>query len=121
MTASNFGLSRLFFLVFSLILISMGCQSAAAADDQFARMHRGMNIMDGDPVWDRSAPAWFKPEQFDLLRDAGFDTVRINLHTLSHTDASGRVDAQWFATLDRYVHAALADGLTVSSCACIAA
>jgi len=114
MTAAISGLSRLLFLEFSLILIFTcgSCQSATAAD-QFSRMHRGMNIMEGDPVWDRSGKAWFKPEQFDLLRDAGFDTVRIDLHVLPHTDASGRVDAQWFATLDRYVHAALADGLTV--------
>jgi endoglucanase len=107
---------RLFSLVFSLILIfgTDACQSAeATADDQFGRMHRGMNVMDGDPVWDRSGPAWFRPEQFDLLRDAGFDTVRINLHVLPRQDAAGRIDSAWFATLDRYVHAALADGLTV--------
>jgi len=75
MTAAISGLSRLLFLEFSLILIFTwgSCQSAAAAD-QFSRMHRGMNIMEGDPVWDRSGKAWFKPEQFDLLRDAGFDT-----------------------------------------------
>lgn len=76
-------------------------------------MHRGMNVMDGDPVWDRSAPAWFRPEQFDLLRNAGFDTMRINLHAFPHLDAASRIDAAWFATLDRYVHAALGDGLTV--------
>ncbi len=95
------------------------CQSAAAgftqisASDQNASMHRGMNVMDGGPVWDRSAPAWFRPVQFDLLRDAGFDTVRINLHAFPHLDAAGKIDASWFATLDRYVHAALGDGLIV--------
>jgi endoglucanase len=75
-------------------------------------MHRGMNVMDGDPVWDHSAPAWFSPGQFGLLRDAGFDTVRINLHVFPHLDGAGRIDAAWFATLDRFVHAALGDGLT---------
>jgi endoglucanase len=106
---------RLFTFVFTLVAAAGTCQSAAAmsAQDQSARMHRGMNVMDGDPAWDRSAPAWFRPEQFDLLRDAGFDTVRINLHVFPHLDATGVIDNAWFATLDRYVHAALADGLTV--------
>ncbi len=118
MTAGIPGFGRLFQIIFSLTLMLAGgvCQSPAAAlsaDDRFSRMHRGMNVMDGDPVWDRSARAWFKPEQFDLLRYAGFDTVRINLHVFSHLDASGRIEAQWFATLDRYAHAALASGLTV--------
>jgi endoglucanase len=117
MTAVMPRLRRLFDLIFILTLTAAGgaCQSAAAmsAADNFARMHRGMNVMDGDPVWDASAPAWFKPGQFALLRDAGFDTVRINLHVFPHLDASGRIDARWFSTLDRYVHAALAEGLTV--------
>jgi endoglucanase len=110
-------LRRTFDFAFLLtLLVAAGfCQSAAAisAADGFARMHRGMNIMDGDPAWERSAPAWFRPEQFELLRAAGFDTVRINLHVFPHLDATGAIDAAWAATLDRYVHAALADGLTV--------
>jgi endoglucanase len=97
-----------------LVIVGAACQPAAAlsANDSLARMHRGMNIMDGDPVWDGRA-AWFRPDQFVLLRDAGFDTVRINLHTFPHIDSAGRIDAAWLATLDRYVRAALADGLTV--------
>jgi endoglucanase len=117
MAAAILRFCRLFDLVFALTLVAAAgaCQSAAAmsADDRFARMHRGMNVMDGDPVWDRSAPAWFRPEQFDLLRDAGFDTVRINLHVFPHLDPAGTIDRTWFDTLDRYVHAALARGLTV--------
>ena len=76
-------------------------------------MHRGINVMDGDPVWDQSAPAWFGTEKFALVRNAGFDTVRINLHAFPHLDSSGRLGTAWLSTLDRYVHAALSAGLTV--------
>lgn len=105
-----------------IILILTVCglprQSAAAgfvpisAADQKASMHRGMNVMDGDPVWDGGAP-WFSPRQFALVRDAGFDTVRINLHAFKHSDSAGALDADYLATLDRYVDAALNAGLTV--------
>lgn len=112
---------RSFLLVAILILTTCVsvCQSSAAgfaplsAADQRAAMHRGINIMDGDPVWDHSAPAWFGTKKFALVHDAGFDTVRINLHSFPHLDASGRLDSAWLSTLDRYVHAALAEGLTV--------
>ncbi len=83
-----------------------------SAADQKASMHRGINVMDGDPVWDGGKP-WFLPGQFALIREAGFDTVRINLHAFAHTDAAGRIDARYLATLDRYVDAALDRGLTV--------
>jgi endoglucanase len=112
-------LPRRLFHLFILILISAAGtrQSTAAefapisAEDQQSAMHRGMNVMDGDPAWDGGA-AWFRPEQFGLIRGAGFDTVRINLHMFPHADKSGRLDARYLATLDRYVDAALNAGLT---------
>jgi endoglucanase len=109
-------------LLASLILIGGGIASqpeaattfaGVLARDQPASMHRGINVMDGDPVWDHSAPAWFGTEKFALVHDAGFDTVRINLHAFAHLDASGQLDTAWLATLDRYTHVALAEGLTV--------
>lgn len=87
--------------------------AAISADDQHATMHRGMNILGADPIWRDPAGARFHPEHFGRLRDAGFDTVRINLHAFAHTDASGAIDPAWFATLDRLLNTALSDGLTV--------
>jgi len=112
------GVTRPAQFVLMLMVWGLACQSAAtsafpSARDQLAVMHRGINIMDGDPVWDHSASAWFGTEKFALVHDAGFDTVRINLHSFPHLDGSGTLDAAWLSTLDRYVHAGLAEGLTV--------
>jgi endoglucanase len=81
--------------------------TAISAGDQAARMHRGMNVLDDDPVWRDPQAARFKPRHFAVLREAGFDTVRINMHL-------GRApDAARLQTLDRLVKAALDAGLTV--------
>jgi hypothetical protein len=66
--------------------------TAISAEDQHATMHRGMNILGADPIWRDPAGARFHPEHFGRLRDAGFDTVRINLHAFAHMDASGAID-----------------------------
>jgi endoglucanase len=104
------------------LLAALGsCQSippreafvAISADDQRATMHRGMNVLGADPVWKNPAAARFRPGHFARLRDAGFDTVRINLHAFAHADRSGRIDPVWLATLYRFVTTALSDGLTV--------
>jgi endoglucanase len=84
-----------------------------SADDQAAAMHRGMNILDDDPMWRDPQAARFRPRHFARLREAGFDTVRLNLHPFLHLDASGRPDVAWLAALDRLTRAGLDAGLTV--------
>ncbi len=67
-------------------------------------MHRGMNVLDDDPIWRDAAAARLQPRHFARLRDAGFDTVRFNLHLFAHPEA--------LAGVDRLVKAALDAGLT---------
>jgi len=76
-------------------------------------MHRGMNILDDDPMWRDPARARFQPRHFARLAQAGFDTVRLNLHPFKHLGAAGVPDAAWLATLDGLVKAGLGAGLTV--------
>lgn len=103
----------------ALALIAVPLSSApsradfASADDQAAAMHRGMNILDDDPMWRDPQAARFRPRHFARLREAGFDTVRLNLHPAAHLDASGQPDAAWLAALDRLTKAGLDAGLTV--------
>ena len=105
------------FFALALVLASLQVVQASAepvsADDRAALMHRGMNILDDDPMWRDPQAARFRPRHFALLRDAGFDTVRLNLHPFAHLDASGRPDAAWLAALDRLTKAGLDAGLTV--------
>ncbi len=99
--------------LFALLLGAPSQAWAVPADDQAAAMHRGMNILDDDPMWRDPQAARFRPAHFARLREAGFDTVRLNLHPVAHLDASGRPDAAWLAAVDRLIKAGLDAGLTV--------
>jgi endoglucanase len=112
--------SRLFqvIIVLTLTFTLAPCQSRAAgfaalsADDQAAQMHRGMNVLDDDPVQKNPAAARFQPRLFATLRDGGFDTVRLNMHPFAHLHGA-TIDAAWLAMADRMSKAALDAGLTV--------
>jgi endoglucanase len=98
---------------FAAVLVAAPVRAAISADDQAARMHRGMNILDDDPMWRDPSAARFQPRHFARLRDAGFDTVRLNLHPFKHLNAGGTPDTAWLATVDGLVKAGLGAGLTV--------
>ena len=75
-------------------------------------MHRGVNVLDSDPIWDDPSKARFKIAYFAKIRSAGFDTVRLALNPVGHMDASGQLDFAWLSTLDKLTTAALTAGLT---------
>lgn len=83
------------------------------ADDQVAAMGRGVNIIGYDPIWTGRGEPRFEMRHFEIIKDGGFQTVRVNLHAFEHMDSQNRLDADWLATLDRVVAGALAQGLTV--------
>jgi endoglucanase len=92
--------------------------TAAAPPDAFAqvkRLGRGVNILGYDPIWDNFKDARFKERHFKLIHDAGFQSVRINLHALQHMDpaAGYKLEDAWLGTLDWAVKNALANGLMV--------
>lgn len=100
-------------------LLVAGCALAAAADkpltpqEQVAQMKRGVNIIGYDPLWKDPAQARFKPRHLKVIKDGGFDHVRIVLHGFRHMNEKLELPASWFATLDGFVQEALAQGLTV--------
>ena len=89
--------------------------SAKALDvfEQAHAMGRGMNVLGYDPVWTNAAKARFQSRHFKVIKDGGFQTVRMNLQAFAHMDAANRLDPAWAATLDRLVGVALDQGLTV--------
>ncbi len=106
----------------SLLLSSMliaGAVQAQPADEPLApaeqvrQMGRGVNIVGYDPLWQDAAKARFKERHFKIIKDGGFDNVRINLYGFKQIDDNGVVSPQWFETLDALVSAALAQGLHV--------
>jgi endoglucanase len=82
---------------------------------QIKHLGRGVNILGYDPLWDSFANARFKERHFKLIRDAGFRTVRINVHALQRLSASNsyQLNDAWLRTLDWAVKNALSNKLMV--------
>lgn len=80
---------------------------------QNQEMGRGVAVLAGDPGWDDPVKARFTPGHFKLIRDAGFNTVRMVLSSFDHMDASYALDPKWLERLDVMVKAGLDQGLTV--------
>jgi endoglucanase len=104
-------------LFFGAILLAPSSAAAASPDaaSQVKRLGRGVNILGYDPIWDNFKDARFKEKHFKLIRDAGFQSVRINLHALQRMDpaAGFKLGEPWLRTLDWAVRNALANGLMV--------
>lgn len=97
------------------ILASAGWASRGPADafEQNRRLGRGVNILGYDPIWKDASLARFKDRYFKMIREGGFDSVRINLHPFGHMDAAHTLSEAWLATLDRAVRGATEAGLMV--------
>jgi endoglucanase len=97
------------------------CQQANAqpqppdAFEQNRRLGRGVNIIGYDPLWRSRDQGRFQEKHFQLLKDAGFQSVRVNLHAFGHMDSAKdwALSPQWFETLDWAVTNATAEGLQV--------
>ena len=104
-------------IVFLLVgvLASAGWANGGPADafEQNRRLGRGVNILGYDPIWEDASLARFKDRYFKMIRECGFDSVRINLHPFRHMDAAHTLSESWLATLDRAVRGATEAGLMV--------
>lgn len=105
---------------FILLVLLLGASALAAAAErplgaaeQVAQMRRGVNIVGYDPLWQDAAKARFKPRHFQVIRQGGFDSVRIALMAFRFMNEKNELPERWFATLDGLVQDALAQQLTV--------
>jgi endoglucanase len=106
--------SSRFLALATLVACSLSAQSAQIDPAaQVGKMGRGVNIIGYDPLWNDFTKARFHERHFQLIHDAGFQTVRVNLQAFSHMDDRNRLDATWLKTLDWVVKNALANDLTV--------
>ena len=103
----------------SALLLLVLAGAVAAADkpltpaEQVAQMKRGVNIVGYDPLWQDPSKARFKPRHFKIIKDGGFNTVRINLYGFRQMDEKQVLNPKWFATLDSLVDEAVKQGLHV--------
>jgi len=98
------------------MLVALASLTPLQARDAFATaatMHRGMNVLGYDPMWEDPAKARFQPKHFKAIHKAGFDFVRVVLQSFKHMDPANRLDPRWLAQLDRVIGWAHAAQLTV--------
>ncbi len=98
--------------------IVLGAAGRVVALDEYqqnARLGRGVNILGWDDLWRDRARGQFKDVHFKLIREAGFNHVRVNLHPLrdGKPDAGGQLREEFVKTMDWAVDQALANGLLV--------
>ena len=104
-----------------LILLSLVCWcdlaiGAGQPIDPYAqvkRMARGVNIIGYDPLWKDASAARYQDRHYQLIREAGFKTVRINLNCLHRMDKNLHLPETWFTTLEHQVREALRNDLIV--------
>ena len=106
-------LSAAIFVVLPVSMASLPKTEYGNAFIQAHRLGRGVNILGWDPMWKDPAAARFKPRLFKVIRDGGFQTVRVNLYAFDHMDSANRLNPRWLQTLDGVVRQATAAGLNV--------
>ena len=81
--------------------------------EQNRRLGRGVNIIGYDPIWKSRSEARFQEKHFRLIREAGFQHVRINLHPFRWMGEGPEYSIQpgWLDTLDWAVEHSLKNGL----------
>jgi endoglucanase len=102
-------------LVLPLCLSTASSLRSGDAFEQNRHLGRGVNVIGYDPIWRSRDQARFQEKHFRLLKEAGFNSVRVNLHPFRHMDkANGwALSDAWFATLDWAIKQATGQGLTV--------
>lgn len=85
------------------------------ASAQNKRLGRGVNVIGYDPLWKDRQKARFQEKHFRLIKEAGFNHVRVNLHPFrdARLVADNKLTAAWFETLDWAVKQALANRLII--------
>ena len=104
-----------------LLLTALTCLRSFAqsepleAFEQNRRLGRGVNIIGYDPIWRARDQARFQETHFRMLKEAGFQSVRINLHPFRHMEETNgwALRPAWLETLDWAVAKATTHGLQV--------
>ncbi|MCX5636129.1 MAG: glycoside hydrolase family 5 protein [Planctomycetota bacterium] len=101
-----------------ILTLTMVCAIQAKPADAFEqnnKLGRGVNIIGYDPIWMSKDEGRFKEKHFKIIKEGGFNTVRINLHPFRHMDKNApyRLSSFWFEITDWSVENALKNGLMV--------
>jgi len=92
-------------LVWALITLRVQAQITATGVDAFEqnrRLGRGVNILGYDPIWRDREHGRFQLKYFALLKQAGFQSLRVNLHPFAFMSATNnwQLPQDWIQTLN---------------------
>jgi len=109
---------RAMLLVVAAVLLALSNPASVKAEDAFQQnkaLGRGVNLLGWDVIWENPAQSRFEAMDFRLIREAGFNHVRINLHPLrdGKPEADGKLRDEFFKTMDWAVDHALSNQLMV--------
>lgn len=98
-----------------LVVALFGPSLRADVFAQNRRLGRGVNIIGYDPLWRSPEQGRFTAEHFRLLKEAGFQSVRVNLHPFRHMEheKGWALRDSWWTTLDWVLREARRQGLMV--------
>lgn len=103
-----------------ILLLAISCKNqqqeqVTTAKEQCAKLGRGVNIIGyDDAFWKDYTKGRFKESYFKMIKDAGFSTIRVNLHAFSHMDKTTyEFEPQWLEALDWVVAKGLEANLMV--------
>jgi endoglucanase len=114
-TTSSMIYVMLFFLMSTFLISAQEKLSKDYAFEQNKRLGRGVNIIGYDPIWKDASKARFKDKHFKLIKEAGFDNVRIVIgpFKFSMNDANHTINPSFFKTLDYAIKESLKNNLMV--------
>ena len=72
-------LGYLALLLIATQVVALAASPGVDAFEQNKKLGRGVNILGYDPIWRSQDKARFQAKYFQLLKEAGFTSVRINL------------------------------------------
>jgi len=109
------GLLALFLLICNGIFVSVAQENPADkfSFEQNKRLGRGVNIIGYDAIWTDASKARMTEKHFKLIKEAGFDNVRIVImpFKFSMKDANFTIDPKFYVTLDWAINQALKNKL----------
>ncbi len=101
----------------AIILCVFLSSAAAQVSENFAfeqneRLGRGVNIIGYDPIWNDMSKARMQKKHFKLIKEAGFDNVRIKISPFRFSqDEKFTIEPKFFKTLDWILEQSLANNL----------
>ncbi len=101
---------------FFALFLMQGCSAGKMdAFEQNKRLGRGVNIIGYDPIWRSREKARIQDEHFKLIKEAGFNNVRINMHPFRQMDSKEdyTISQTWLEILNWAVEQALSNELMV--------